>query len=256
MKDTTREERIIQMLKRENGLPIRTIARELGVSHMTVRRDLEQLTSKNQVKLIHGGVILTSGNAHTQNLYSLNNAEAVQTEQKRRIGELAAGLIEPDDTLIIDTGSTTEFLARNITDGIPLTIICYALNIISITAGLRACRQVFAGGVLHQNSLMFESPEGIELIRRHRATKAFISAAGVHTEFGVTCLNMYERGTKQAAIESSDQKILLADSTKFGQIRSDYFGELSNFDAVVTDTGIPDEFAQAIRELGITLYVA
>lgn len=258
MKKEERIERIIQMLQRENGLPIQTISRQLGVSHMTVRRDLEQLVEENQVKLFHGGVILAPGNElpNGQSPYSLNTAETVRTEEKESVGILAATLVEPQDTLIIDSGSTTEFLARNLPEDLSLTILCYSLNIISATARLKECRHVFAGGTMHENTLMFESPEGINLIKRHRATKAFISAAGAHTEFGVTCLNAYERETKRTVIESSEQKILLVDSSKFGLIRSDYFAELSDFDAVVTNRGVAQEYVTHLEELGVRVHLA
>ncbi len=258
MKKSERIEKIISLLQRENGLPIQTISRHLDVSHMTVRRDLEQLVEDGLVKQIHGGVILARGNEPTnqQSPYSLNSAETVQVEEKQRIGEFAAGLIEPEDTLIIDSGSTTEFLANAVPEDLSLTIICYALNIISATARLKGCRHVFAGGTMHENTLMFESPEGMELIKRHRATRAFVSAAGVHPEFGVTCLNMYERETKRAVIEASDQKILLVDSSKFGLIRSDYFAELGDFDAVVTDRSVPEEYVRYMEQLGVRLYLA
>lgn len=255
MKKNERVDKIVGILQRENGLPIQTISKQLGVSHMTVRRDLEQLVEDGQVKLIHGGVIFAPGNdlPNEQSPYSLNTAETVRVEEKQRIGILAAELIEADDTLIIDSGSTTEFLANNISEHLPRTILCYALNIISATARLKGCRQVFAGGTMHENTLMFESPEGIELIKRHRATKAFISAAGVHSEFGVTCLNAYERETKRVVIEAAEQKILLVDSSKFGLIRSDYFAELSDFDVVVTNRNVSQEYVSCMEELGVQI---
>jgi DeoR family deoxyribose operon repressor len=103
---------------------------------------------------------------------------------------------------------------------------------------------------------MFESPEGRELITRHRATKAFISAAGVNSEFGVTCSNAYERETKRVSIESAVQKILVADSSKFGVIRSDYFADLEDFDAVVTDGALEESYREELEQLGIQLYLA
>jgi DeoR family deoxyribose operon repressor len=117
-------------------------------------------------------------------------------------------------------------------------------------------KSVFAGGVLHANTLMFESPEGLELITRHRATKAFISAAGVNVEFGVTCSNAYEREPKRVAIESAVEKILVADSSKFGMIRSDYFADLSDFDTVVTDSRLDPTHRDELERLGIRVYTA
>ena len=69
-------------------------------------------------------------------------------------------------------------------------------------------------------------------------------------------MNGYERETKKAIIQSSMTKILLVDSSKFGVIRSDYFAELSDFDEIVTDAGIPTEYAEIIRNLGIVLHIA
>jgi len=103
---------------------------------------------------------------------------------------------------------------------------------------------------------MFESPESLEMIRNFRATKAFVSASGVNSQFGVTCMNSYERETKKAVLLSSLRKILLVDSSKFGVIRSDYFARLSDFDEIVTDAGIPSEYSELIKDLGIVLRIA
>lgn len=258
MNKTDRLNRIFEIVKRENGVPIQTLSDHLGVSHMTVRRDLENLVRENRVKLIHGGVILSPemSNEAAEYPYSLNSAGQVHTAEKERIGELAASLVSPEDTLIIDSGSTTEFIARSLPGDAPLTVISYALNIISLVASMDNVRSVFAGGTFHANTLMFESPEGRDLITRHRATKAFISAAGVHDEFGVTCSNAYERETKRVSIESAVRKILIADSSKFGVIRSDYFAALADFDEIVTDSHLDEEYTQIARELGITLHLA
>jgi DeoR family deoxyribose operon repressor len=188
--------------------------------------------------------------------YSLNVAGTQRLEQKRRIGARAATMIQDNDILIIDSGSTTEWLARNIPRDLHLTILSYALNVISETAHLPNVRSIFAGGALHENTLMFESPEGIALIQRYRATRVFISAAGVSKEFGVTCSNDYERDTKAAAMESSVQKVLVADSLKFGVVRSDYFADLSDFDIIVTDDELAQEYRTIIADLGMELILA
>ena len=130
---------IVEILEQENGLPIQSVSRQLGVSHMTVRPDLEQLVADGQGKLIHGGVILVPGNDlhREQNLYSPNAAETIRVEEMQRIGIRAAMLVEADDTLIIDSGSTTEFPAYNIPEDLALTILCYALSTISAIVRLK-----------------------------------------------------------------------------------------------------------------------
>ena len=254
----TRISKILELLRRENGLPVQTLASQLGVSHMTIRRDLKELATEGTVRLLQGGVVLTKApiDHRTESPYSLHSASAEHSEEKGRIGARAAELIADHDTLIIDSGSTTECLAMNVGEELNLTILTCAINILSLVAQLERVDSVITGGALHKNTMMFESSEGIALVRRFRATKAFISAAGITTDFGITCRNNYERETKRAAIESSAERILLADSSKFGTIRSAHFAELPEFDTIVTDEGIPQEYREAIADLGIRLILA
>jgi len=158
--------------------------------------------------------------------------------------------------LLIDVGSTTECMAKYLPEGFTYTVLCFSLNVVSETVRRKNCKTLFAGGLFHENTLMFEGPESLEMIHSFRATKAFMSASGANSQFGVTCMNGYERETKKAIIQSSLRKILLVDSSKFGVIRSDYFAELSDFDEIVTDAGIPREYEEYIRNLGIVLRIA
>jgi len=249
---------IMQTLRTSKASTVQDLAHLLQVSHMTIRRDLATLEKQEQIRILYGGIILTAaGEAESnESCYSLIAADAKFPEQKKRIGQLAASLIEHEDTLIIDAGSTAEYFAKCLPEDRDYTVLGYALNIISETVRRKNIRTMFSGGIFHENTLMFESPEGLEMISRYRATKAFITASGVNFRFGVTCMNPYERETKKAAIQSSMKKILLADSSKFGTIRSDYFAELSDFDEIITDDGINDEYIEIIKKLGITLRIA
>ena len=100
---------------------------------------------------------------------------------------------------------------------------------------------------------MFESSENITLIKNIRATKVFASAAGVHETMGVTCMNNYELEIKQAIIQSGAEKILLADSSKFGVIKPCFITDIDIFDRIITDTNISEEWIQLIRDKGIHL---
>jgi DeoR family transcriptional regulator, deoxyribose operon repressor len=258
MNRSERLDYILRTLETKKASSVQELSRELNVSHMTIRRDLIPLVDDEQVKILHGSVILHPKNDMRtgESYYSLIAAGANSPEQKRKIGLLAASLIEPDDTLIIDSGSTTEYLAKCLPEDKSYTVLCYSLNILSETVRRKNCKSLFAGGIFHENTLMFESPEGLDMIRRIRATKAFISASGASHQFGVTCMNSYERETKIAIIQSSMKKILLMDSSKFGVVRSDHFTDLSVFDEVVTDSGISTEYSEIIKGLGITLRIA
>lgn len=256
----TRSERlnqILNVLKRQNGASVKELSHQLDVSHMTVRRDLSVLEAQGAVTLFHGGAVYNQresrGNPESE--YSLVSAESQRVAEKRRIGRAAARLVEPGDTLIVDTGSTTEAVARELPTDSDLTVLCYSLNVLQEVARMSGVNLIFAGGTFHPNTLMFESPEGITLIERNRAAKAFISAAGISLRLGVTCLNAYERDTKVAAIRSSLTRVLVADSSKFGTIQPAYFADLEDFDTVVTDDGLPDDYRTELERRGIGLIV-
>lgn len=247
---------IIQLLQVQNAASVRELAERLSVSEMTIRRDLNLLARDNIVKVLHSGAVLNPGSlGGYQPRYSLAEAGSQRVEEKMRIGRRAAFLLGEGDIVIIDSGSTTECLAKNIPEELALTVLCYALNILVEVHRREKCSVVFAGGSLHENSLMFECAEGVRLIRRYRANKAFISASGVSDKLGVTCTNLYETEAKKASIHSSLQRILLVDSSKFGKIQPAYFAELDAFTSVITDSGIPEEYEELVRSLGIDLQV-
>jgi len=236
---------------------IKELSKKLEVSEMTIMRDLWELSKSNIVTLIPCGAILKKNPSidKDEEKYLIQAAESLMLEEKIKISRKAASLIEPNDVIVIDTGSTTENLPKFIPENMPLTVICYALNILFNVYENKNWKLIFPGGYFHGDTLMLESPEGIEMIKRIRANKSFISAAGVSEKLGVTCATAYEKETKRAVIESSDKKILLVDSTKFGKIKISHFADLTDFDIIITDTGISKEFVNIIKNIGIKLYI-
>jgi DeoR family transcriptional regulator, deoxyribose operon repressor len=249
---------IINRLRVHNGSTIQELAYHLDVSDMTVRRDLKLLEDQGYVRTFHGSVVYNraSQTLTVDGMYSVDSASMQNASQKLNIGRRAAEFVEPDDIIIIDLGSTAEALARALPLGMPLTIVCYGLNILREISRRPDTDLYFAGGHFHEDTLMFEGDEGIDVIKRIRATKAFISAAGVNLRLGVTTVNPYESKTKRAALESSLSRILIADSSKFGRVSSAYFADLSDFDTVITDAGIDAEHIEAINKLGLKLIFA
>ena len=256
MPSKKRQERIARTLDRVRsaaGASIRDLSQALGVSEMTVRRDLELLASEGKIRLVHTGAVLADG-AESVGL-SLSDARSPGSQEKMRIGQKAASLVEAGDVLVIDAGATTEWLTRSIPPDLPVTILCFALNI-ALEAGRHpAHRVVLAGGALKSQTLVCESPEGVGLIRRYRANKAFFSAGGISDTLGATCIDAAEAELKKAAVGSSQTRILLADSRKFGRVTPAWFANLTDFHAIVTDPGISLEYVEIVRHLGIALHV-
>ena len=247
---------ILETLQLTRGATIRELSGKLGVSEMTIRRDLEVLSADSKIKLVHAGAIPAESRGPGQLAgYSLRDESAPGAAEKMRIGRKASSLIAPGDIVIIDSGTTTEWLAHSIPSELPVTILCFALNILLEAARGSERTLVFAGGVLHGDTLVFESPEGVSLVRRHRANTAFLSADGVSAKLGATCADAAEAELKKAAVASSQTRILLAESRTLGRVRPAWFADLRDFDAIVTDTGISREYADIARDIGITLHI-
>lgn len=237
-----RQQDLINIIETQGMLPVRSIAAMLNVSEMTVRRDLEKLRND-------GGA---AGEQSGQ--YNLLEAIEHSNHQKEEIGKYAASLIEPNDVIIIDTGSTTARILPYLPENMNLTILSYNANVLIELRHKPGIQLLFCGGNYHLNTEMFESEEGIAFIRRIRANKAFLSAAGIHRELGITCANTYEVATKQAVISSSSQKILVSDSSKFGRLRSAYFCDLDEIDTIITDHSLPKDWRVELSQRKIELH--
>lgn len=250
---TQRQTQLIEIIKEKGLLPVKTLSSMLGVSEMTIRRDLRTM----QHTQVDSATIqdFSLDVSFDEQEYDLLTAFQQSNEQKNKIGEFAASLIQKNDVLIIDTGSTTDKMLPYIPNNMNLTILCYNANILSYLTKQTDVKLLFAGGVYHRNTEMFESPEGLQFIERTRANKVFISAAGIHKDLGITCSNNYEITTKIAVMKSSQEKILVADSTKFGRLCSSYFCSLSDIDTIITDSNLTEEWKEHITKLGITLHL-
>ena len=248
-----RFKRIIKMLELINPTTVNNLASVMDVSHMTIRRDVEVLKERNLVDIFHGGVVLRDNKQTKWDPYSLSVANKQMNQEKKNIAVKAAALIKSEDIISLDTGSTMEYCARALPDCISITVICFTLNSLVHVSKLEMADIIFPGGYFHKNTLMFESKEGIKLITGNPATTAFISASGVNLEIGVSCSNGYELKTKTEMIKSADQKVLLVDSSKFDKVKSTLFAELTDFDVIISDKGIPDEYTIYCKNNGIEL---
>jgi len=254
---TDRQQGIVAFLKQNKVATVKELAAYLDVSDMTIRRKVADMKQLGLVSMMNGVVILQEDKESlpVKAAYDLTDDDLIRSEQKRSIGEFAASLIAENDVIVLDTGSTTLQLAKYLPDEMPMTVVCYNMNNLMEVYKRKACDIIMPGGQFYRNTQMFHAPEGPKMVERIRANKAFISATGIDKTLGLTCLDQYEVAIKQAVIRSSLSRILLADSSKFDHIAPAYFAHLSEFDIIVTDSGLGEQWQKDIRNMGIKLYV-
>lgn len=258
MKSESRIDAILSIIMVNNSITIKELTSKLNVSEMTIRRDIVLLEKANMIKRYHGGVIVAERHTivNRNPSYSLDQARTEHTAEKRGIAKLAASQIVPGDVIFLDSGSTVGYILDYVDTRVDLTIICYSLNIFNLAAGRPNTHIIFSGGLYHPDSQCCDSQEGLALIGRKRSSKAFISASGVHKDLGVTTPGQFDIPIKKAAIANSAQSFLLADSSKFGLVRPGHFAGLIDFDTIISDNNLPENWRTSLIEKGINILLA
>lgn len=250
-KQRHRLEQINSILEEKAYIPIKELSEILQVSEMTIRRDFSQFKPVENISLVNG-VILRNPSGE-EDAYELSVAGSRKWLEKEAIGKLAVSIIRPGEVIALDVGTTTEQIARFLTPEMDVTVICFSYNILSRLRHNQFSNIIFGGGVFREESQTFESEEAVRLIRKYRINKAFISAAGVSKDLGITCMNAYEVPQKRAVIESSAERILVFDSSKYNQVKPAYFADLDQFQTIITDNQISEEAENCYREKKIKI---
>jgi len=247
---------IIHLIQQQKEISVKEISGIMNVSEMTIRRDLDALEKQGTINRTHGGAVLLDPNTNIRYPYILGEQITKNTREKNLIGIKAASLVRPHETIFLDSGTTTPFVARNLDPDLPITVLCYTFTNAMEFYPRNNSNLILLGGMFHRDSNIFHSVENYGLIRNTRADKAFISTGGIDPEMGLTTFFDYEATIKREMIRSARQIILVADSTKFGNISLTHFAELEEIDMVITDDGITEECKKKLIDRGIELVIA
>jgi len=228
-----REERIAELaaLVDEVGvLRLRDAAARLGVSEMTIRRDIG--SDGGALNCLGGYIIPTQDGANGDYVFDFEKDS--HASAKAQACAAAAALIEPYDTVFIDCGTTMPHLAHRIPQNQHITVVCYALNIAEILSQRGDVRLIVLGGLYHPEAASFSGDEGIDVLKRVNINKAFLSAGGVDEQHGVTCSHFHEVPIKQMAMQRAVEKHLVVDKSKYGKVRAARFAGMADFTSIVS----------------------
>lgn len=250
-KSFQRINQIESIVKERSTISVKNLAELLQVSEMTIRRDLAILECNPHIKNVRGLIIYDK--SPFANQYNVSHSIDTNPNEKMRIGEAAAAMVRDDDIIMLDIGSTIGYLAKALSPDLKATVICTTYNALSYLTSKKNLKVYCTGGFFHADTQLMETWENIPFLNHFRATKLFASAAGVHKELGVTCAYNYEVPIKRALIDSSAERILLIDSSKFGCIRSCCFTNISYYHTVITDTNITPEWEEYLLQKDIEL---
>ena len=229
-----RVSRLIELLSERRVIHIKDAADLLGVSEMTVRRDLADHT---RLFGYLGGHIVPARDAEGEAPYELSMAADSHAASKRQACQHALRYVRPEETIFIDCGTTLVHLVDLLPDGISLTVVCYALNIAEKIAKNANLTLVMLGGLYHPASATFFGDSGLDTLAQLGINVAFLSAAGLDLQRGASCAHFHEAQVKRKVIAMAQQRILVADSSKIGKLRPAFFAEIEAFDSIITESG-------------------
>ncbi|MBY5982607.1 DeoR/GlpR family DNA-binding transcription regulator [Halomonas sp. DP5Y7-2] len=226
-----RQERLLQALAGGGSLRLADAAMLCGVSEMTLRRDV---SSKGSPLMLMGGHLVRRDDPHFSPVYDLETQRDRGIDIKTRLCQRASSYVQDGDTLFIDCGTTLVPMVAELGQRRHLTVVTYALNVANAVSHLDSVRLILLGGLYQGVSQSFDGEDVARQIRSLGINRAFLSAAGVHLERGLSCFHFHEIIPKQAAIETAAQRILVFDDSKWGVLRPAFFGTLSDADIIVT----------------------
>jgi DeoR/GlpR family transcriptional regulator of sugar metabolism len=248
-----RRMRILEWLQEEGSARVRDLSAAFAVSEATIRQDLERLEAEGTISREHGGAYLKS---IPQQVQSMTLHHAQNMDKKLAIGKAAAALVANDETLIIDSGTTTTQFAENLRVRQDLNIITNALNIALILGAIPTNTVHMPAGQFKAPTLSLSGEKSVEFFVGIYAPKLFLATAGVSFEVGLTYPAIGDIYVKRAMVKAASHVYLLADSTKIGRVSFSALGEVELVHTLITDEGIRDEDRAEFEKRGVEVIIA
>lgn len=243
-----RREKIIQKIQNEGSARVDELSKEFDVTTVTIRNDLDFIESKGLIHRTYGGALLR------KNVYNdspLEEKRKLHVNEKQRIGEYAAGMINEGESIILDSGTTTREIALRLKGKKDVTLMTNAINIALDLAGLPELRLMLTGGILREKSYSLVGPEAERTMQNYYFDKLFLGVDGMDFEHGLTTPHPLEAQLNRIMVERSNNVIAVTDSSKFGLHSFSYICDLDPISTVVTDKNISPEFEEKLEKRDI-----
>jgi DeoR/GlpR family transcriptional regulator of sugar metabolism len=246
--------KLIMKEARNNGrVTIANLSNLLGVSEITIRRDLRELIDRGSLEQSLGGAIFVEMNAGKPEV--LRRQDEVPDE-KERIGRAAATLVSDGMCIFLGSGSTTVYTARYLKDRRNLTVVTNALNVAIELASADSITTIVAGGVLRPSELAMHGHIVSQSLQDIRVDKVIMGIRGLSLEAGLTNDHVDDVLTFRSFIDLSKDLILVADHTKVGRVAAAYVAPIDRITTLITDSKTDDAFLNCLKERGIQVIIA
>jgi DeoR/GlpR family transcriptional regulator of sugar metabolism len=248
-----RRAEIMQILRSTGRVKVTDLTNRFHISAVTIRNDLNELHQRGLVFRSHGGAMLPSMILRES---PVHERLMTHSEEKRRIGMMAATLIGNGETIILDSGTTTLEIARQIKNKQELQIITNGVNIAAELLDAPGVQIFIVGGTVRGDSASISGRSTQDMLEQLSADKLFLGGAGCDPEFGVSGANVEEVMVNRAMLKIAREVILVADASKFSKRSMSRIASFSEIDMIVTDLSLSEEMQAKLRSFGSNLVLA
>lgn len=251
MKADQRREEIADYIMRAGQARIEDLVEHFGVSRMTIHRHIDQLAQQGVLRKLHGMVTVQPSGLYES---AFRYRETVGKAEKDALARAAMAYVEAGQAVMLDDSSTVCALATLLPEARPLTVITNSYVSASKLIDLDEVELISLGGKYHRTYNAYIGITCEKAVASLRANTLFCSASAID---GITAFIQDAQVTKvkQAMMASSNRKILLVDSAKFGKVALNVLGDLTDFDVVLTTDRVSEEHRSRLREAGVNLEI-
>jgi DeoR/GlpR family transcriptional regulator of sugar metabolism len=243
-----RREQILSYLSAQERTSVSELSQELGVSEVTVRKDLDQLEAQGLLTRVRGGAVV-SGRGRLERFFATREQEHL--EEKRRIAQAAANLIRSGQRIFLDASTTALQVAHLIKDRQSLVVVTnglYTALELNFCAGITT---IVVGGTMRRRSSSLVGSFNYNSLQRLRVDIGFFGARGVTARDGLMEEDIEEAQLKQQMVSTSGTVVGIVDASKFGATSFSAFALPQEIDLIITDDSAPAEIVEALREQGL-----
>jgi len=245
-----RRQYIVGVAQKHGRVLVEELSESLGISRITIRKDLDYLQERGLLQRTHGGALLPGNGALSDP--TLHEKEGRHSQEKLRIAAAAADLVQEGQCVLLDSGTTTTAVARALRRFSQLTVITNAVNIAGELSGTDF-EVLLTGGSLRKNSFSLVGPLAEDMLHDMHADILFLGVDGFDPEDGLTTPNVMESRVNRAMVKASSLVVAVCDSTKFNRRSLSKIVDATAIHHVITDADLPAETAEALRTAGIKL---